>query len=162
MANFYRDSHQQTWGVMMQERHMSCGPACVAMTEVYYKSHIVENMEGRMRALSQKYPGRFTDAGGTSMDNMVDVLREEGVKTFDVLRTDRVWAYLYKYANDNTPIIVEIDWATGGKHVVVCPYVYKSDWKSIFLDPGFGLVELVGSFLPSAGVLSGQIIVTKR
>ena len=172
MAEFYSDSHGERWGVMKQERQYSCGPACAAMTEVYYKQSIVANLEGRIRALSQKYPGRFRDGAGTSMDNLVDVLREEGVKTWNVVRTDRVWAYLYKYANDDTPVIVEINWDTGAKHLVVCPYVYKSDQHCIFLDPGYGLVELPGPSLPAygfapgkqwrVGALSGQLIITHR
>jgi hypothetical protein len=169
MADFYKDSHGASWGVMKQEREYSCGPACAAMAEVYYKQKTVANLEGRVRALSQKYPGRFRDGVGTSMDNLVEVLRDEGVKTYDVVRTDRVWAYLYKYANDNTPVIVEIDWITGAKHLVLCPYVYKSDWHCIFLDPRPGLIELTGPSLPAfrlvqnsspVGTLSGQIIIT--
>jgi hypothetical protein len=59
MANFYTDSHGERWGVMMQEKKMSCGPACVAMTEVYSKSRVEANMEQIAREISQKYEGRF-------------------------------------------------------------------------------------------------------
>jgi hypothetical protein len=177
MANFYSDSHGERWGVMIQEKHMSCGPASVAMTEVYYKSGIVADLEARVRKLSQKYPGRFTEEQGTNVKNLVEVLRDEGIKCYDALYAQpaAVWSYLYKYANDDTPVIVHIAWKTGG-HFAVCAYVYKKDWRCIFLDPWYGLVELAGSQLPkyvvgdptgtfepvAKGELSGWIIVTKR
>lgn len=31
MANFYTDSHNERWGVMMQQKKVSCGLACAAM-----------------------------------------------------------------------------------------------------------------------------------
>jgi hypothetical protein len=177
VANFYRDSHGASWGVMMQEKHMSCGPASAAMTEVYYKSGIVANLEARIRQLSQKYPGRFTEEMGTNADNLAEVLRDEGIKCYDALAAQpaAVWSYLYRYANDDTPVIVHIAWERGG-HFAVCVYVYKKDQHCIFLDPWYGLVELAGSSLPdyivgdptgtfapvAKGKLSGWIIVTKR
>ena len=36
-----------------------------------------------------------------------------------------------------------------GAHAALCVYVYKSDQRCIFLDPGYGLVEVAGSQLPS-------------
>ncbi len=178
MANFYSDSHGERWGVMIQEKTRSCGPAAVAMTEVYYKSSIVANLEAQVRKLSQKYPGRFTEDGGTNVKNLVYVLREEGIKAYDAVdaKPGGVWAYLYKYAKDSTPVIVHISWTPGGGHFAVCAYVYKKDQKCIFLDPWYGLVELAGSQLPkytigdpsgpfgvfAEGRLSGWIIVTRR
>jgi hypothetical protein len=49
MANFYSDSHGERWGVMMQERKVSCGLACAAMAEVYMKSQVQANMEAIFR-----------------------------------------------------------------------------------------------------------------
>jgi Peptidase_C39 like family len=177
VANFYKDSHGESWGVMMQEKTMSCGPASVAMTEVYYKSSVVADLESRIRKLSQRYPGKFTEESGTNVKNLVSVLRDEGVKCYDALGAQpaAVWSYLYAYANDNTPVIVHIAFSSGG-HFAVCPYVYKKDQRCIFLDPWYGLVELAGSSLPDytvgdptgtfppvkKGNLSGWIIVTKR
>ncbi len=165
---------------MMQEKSMSCGPACVAMTKVYYTSSITANLEVEVRRISQNYPGAFTEIGGTSLKNLVSVLRAEGVKTYDAIHVGRIWDYLYTYAKDNTPVIVHIQWpgtvaAPGGAHVCVCIYVYKTEQKCIFLDPWYGLVELAGSQLPSytvgdptgtfgsvaQGTLSGWIIVTR-
>src|SRR6202043_1922823 len=61
-----------------------------------------------------------------------------------------VWPYLYTYAKDSTPVIVYISWGKGnGAHAALCVYVYKSDQKCIFLDPGYGLVEFAGSQLPA-------------
>lgn len=179
MANFYRDSHGESWGVMMQEKNQSCGPASVAMTEVYYKSSVTANLETRVRQLSQKYPGKFTEDGGTNMDNLVYVLRDQGIKCYDVTGAQpaaKVWNYLYAYAKDNTPVIVHISWTPGGGHFAVCVHVYKSDLKCIILDPWYGLVEVYGPDLPkyvvgdptgnfppvAKGNLSGAIIVTKR
>ncbi len=177
MANFYSDSHGERWGVMIQEKNMSCGPACVAMTEVYYKSSVTANLEARVRGLSQKYPGKFIETGGTGVTNLVSVLREEGIKTYDALHVDptRVWAYLYQYAKDSTPIIVHIAWNVGA-HFSICVNVYKTDQRCIFLDPWYGLVEFAGSQIPkytvadstgtfapvANGNFSGWIIVTRR
>lgn len=154
---------------------MSCGPASVAMTEVYYTSRIRADLELRMRELSQKYPGKFTEIGGTGMGNLVNILREEGIKTYDLIYAKDIWAYIYAYAKDNTPLILHVQWANGA-HFIVCPCVYKADQKVIFLDPWYGLVELAGSSLPdyvggdptgtfgpvAKGKLSGWIIITKR
>jgi hypothetical protein len=178
MANFYKDSHGQSWGVMIQEKTMSCGPAAVAMTEVYYNSKATANLETRVRQLSQKYPGKFTENGGTDMGNLVNILREENIKCYDLttVQPASVWSYLYQYANDNTPVIVHISWTPTGGHFAVCVCVYKNDQKCIFLDPWFGLVEISGSQLPNynigdptstfgvfaTGRLTGNIIVTRR
>jgi hypothetical protein len=178
MANFYSDSHGERWGVMMQEKHMSCGPASVAMTEVYYKSGITENLEAKVRQISQKYPGKFTEEAGTNVKNLVAVLRDEGVRCYDAVNVQPgvVWNYLYQYAKDETPVIVHIGWNPGGAHFATCVYVYKSDQKVIFLDPWYGLVEITGSALPNyvvvdptgtfppvaQGKLTGWIIVTRR
>ena len=178
MANFYTDSHGERWGVMIQEKHMSCGPASVAMTDVYYTSSIVADLESKVRDLSKKNPGGFTEDGGTNVKNLVNVLRAEGIKTYDALYAPgtSVWNYIYAYAKDTTPVIVHISWTPGGGHFAVCIQVYKNDQHCIFLDPWYGLVEFAGSALPSYtvtdptgtfgaaanGNLSGWIIVTKR
>ncbi len=173
MANFYRDSKDQSWGVLIQEKNKSCGPASVAMTEVYYKSQVIGDPEARARQLSQKYPGHFTETGGTYINNLAYVLREEGIKCYDPFYTVAVWNYLYAYANDNTPVIVQIAWQGGGGHFAVCVCVYKTDQKCIFLDPWYGLVERAGSTLPdysigtpefgtTPGKLSGWILLTRR
>ena len=176
MANFYTDSHGIHWGVMIQEKTTSCGPASVAMTEVYYKSSIVANLEAQVRTLSQRYPGRWQASVGTAVTNLVDVLRHEGVKCYDgvCLQPNAVWAYLYKYARESTPVIVHIAWAKGA-HFAVCSWVYN-DWTCVFLDPWYGLVEINGANLPyyyvgdptsnfppvAYGQLTGWCVITKR
>lgn len=176
MANFYTDSHGTHWGVMIQEKTTSCGPASVAMTEVYYKSSIVADLETRVRSISQKYPGAWKASVGTMVSNLVDVLRHEGVKCYDELcvQPAAVWPYLYQYARESTPIIVHITWGKGA-HFAVCPWVYK-DWTCVFLDPWYGLVEVDGANLPkyivgdptgnfepvAKGSLSGWCVITKR
>ncbi|PNG25574.1 papain-like cysteine protease family protein [Methylocella silvestris] len=176
MANFYSDSHGERWGVMIQEKNQSCGPASVAMTKVYYTSSITGGLEAEARKLSQNYPDNFTEAKGTGdIKNLVSVLRAEGVKTYDALFVQNVWAYLYAYARDNTPVLCHVRWKVGG-HFIVCVQVYKTDQKCVFLDPWYGLVEISGAKLPTytvqdstgtfepvaTGALSGWIIVTKR
>lgn len=176
MANFYSDSHGERWGVMMQEKSTSCGPASVAMTEVYYKSGITADLEARVRQLSQQYAGNWTQEGGTSVSNLADVLRAERIQCYNAFNAQPggVWSYLYQYAKDSSPVIVHIQWNKGA-HFAVCANVYKNDQKVIFLDPWYGLVELPGSQLPNywvgdpsgpfgvyaAGTLSGWIVVTK-
>ncbi|MBX3570250.1 MAG: hypothetical protein KF914_19470 [Rhizobiaceae bacterium] len=176
MANFYSDSHGERWGVMIQEKHMSCGPASVAMTEVYSKSKVESNLEALLRDISQRFPGNFTEKDGTDMPNLASILRTRGIQCYDAhnFGAGAVWSYLYAYATDRTPAIVHISWGNGG-HFAVCIKVYKNDHHCIFLDPWYGLVEIVGSSLPAytvgdptgnfppvaKGQLSGWLIVTK-
>jgi hypothetical protein len=167
MANFYNDSHGERWGVMMQQKKVSCGLACAAMAEVYMKSQVAENMEATFRAMSQKFPENFKEDRGASMDNIVNVLRYRGIHCYNNYDygSGGIWPYLYNYAKDTTPVIVYISWGPGaGAHATLCVYVYKSDQKCIFLDPGYGLVELDGSQLPAytvrdnTGVSGGGVI----
>ena len=88
---------------MMQEKKQSCGPACVAMTKVYYTSSISEGLEAETRRISQNYPGKFTETGGTLITNLVSVLQQEGVKTYKALQVGNVWNYIYGYTKEETP-----------------------------------------------------------
>jgi hypothetical protein len=177
MANFYSDSHGERWGVMMQERRVSCGLACAAMAEVYIKSQVQENMEAVFRQISQRFPDNFQQDSGASMENVASVLRARGIHCYDShdYGAGGVWPYLYTYAKDTSPAIVYIDWGpTAGAHATLCAYVYKSDQKCVFLDPFYGLVELSGSQLPeytvtasydgavrAHGKLTGPMILTR-
>jgi len=180
MADFYSDSHGERWGVMMQEKKVSCGLACAAMAEVYIKSQVQANMEAIFRDISQRFPGNFKEDRGASMDNIVDVLRSRGVQCYDNhdYGAGGVWPYLYAYAKDASPVIVYISWGKGnGAHATLCVYVYKNDQKCVFLDPAYGLVELAGSQLPAytamdntgknpgaviaRGTLTGPMIITR-
>lgn len=167
MANFYSDSHGERWGVMMQEKSVSCGLACAAMAEVYIKSQVQASMEAIFREISQKFPGNFKEDRGASMDNIVDVLRSRGIHCYDNndYGAGGVWSYLYAYAKDTSPAIVYISWGKGnGAHAALCVNVYKSDQKCIFLDPAYGLVEFAGSQLPAytatdnTGIYGGAVI----
>jgi Papain-like cysteine protease AvrRpt2 len=179
-TNFYTDSHGERWGVMMQQKKVSCGLACAAMAEVYMKSQVKANMEATFRQISQKFPENFKEDRGASMDNITNVLRDRGIHCYDNhdYGAGGVWPYLYHYAKDISPVIVYISWGAGnGAHATLCVHVYKSDQKCIFLDPGYGLVELSGSVLPSypvtdntgvegggiiaRGTLTGPMIITK-
>ena len=180
MTNFYSDSHGERWGVMIQQKKVSCGLACAAMAEVYTKSQVQENMEAVFRQISQKFPENFKEDRGASMDNIVNVLRSRGVHCYDNYDygAGGVWPYLYAYAKDATPVIVYISWGKGnGAHAALCVYVYKKDQRCVFLDPGYGLVEFAGSQLPlytvmdntgvagggviAKGTLTGPLIITK-
>ena len=176
MANFYSDSHNERWGVMMQERKRSCGLACAAMAEVYMKSQVEASMEATFRAISQRFPENFQEDRGASMENVVNVLRSRGIHCYDNYDygSGAVWSYIYAYAKDATPIIVYINWGPGnGAHATLAIHVYKDNQKVVFLDPAFGLVEMTGSSLPAYtprnaagavianGTLTGPMIITK-
>ena len=64
---------------MMQEKNMSCGPACVAMPEVYSKSRFAANIAPIARAISQKYDGRFKEYTSSILSNLASILRARGV-----------------------------------------------------------------------------------
>jgi hypothetical protein len=145
------------------------------MTKVYYTSSITADLEAETRRISQSFPGGYNEATGTSFSNLVDVLRQEGVSTYDaVWAPNNVWSYIYSYASPNTPMPVRVAWNGGGGHCAVCINVYKDDQLCIFLDPFYGLVQIVGSRLPNyviqdptgnfapvaIGSLPGEIAVT--
>ena len=136
MANFYTDSHGERWGVMMQEKKMSCGPACVAMTEVDSKSRVEANMEQIAREISQKYEGRFEEDTGSTLPNLAVDPAKRGVPCYDAYNFGggAVWSYLYAYAKDAAPTICHVQWSKGG-HFVVCIKVYKDNHRCVFLDP---------------------------
>ncbi|MCP5098552.1 MAG: hypothetical protein GY943_23630 [Chloroflexi bacterium] len=180
MVNFYSDSHGESWGVLMQQKKQSCGLACAAMAEVYMKSKMQANLQAVYRNLSYYYPENFEEDRGASMDNLVDVLRFRGIHCYDHYEFGAagVWPYLYTYAKDASPVIAYISWGTGrGAHATLGVYVYKNDHQCIFLDPGYGLVELNAKQLPSytvkdntgvrgggviaRGTLTGSLIITR-
>jgi hypothetical protein len=172
VADFYTDSHGERWGVLKQEKKMSCGPACVAMTQIYMSQISTGHMEAKARALSQKYKGAFTEAAGTQMSNLVQILRGEGYPCYDMVNAGPggVWSYIYAYAKDNVPVIAHVEWSPVAAHFVMCVNVYKSDQHCIFLDPAYGMTELKGWELPyyaagspkaAVGALSGWLIIMK-
>ena len=66
-ARFANDSRGNSHYLLHQEMTMSCGPASVAMVESQYKQACMIDPESRARQLSQNYPDRFTQAGGTGL-----------------------------------------------------------------------------------------------
>ena len=144
--------------------------ACVAMVESSYKNQCMIDPEGRARELSQAYPGKWTCAGGTAeMMNLSYVLNAEGVKAYGAVHASpgAVYSYLWAYARESTPVIVNIRWANKSGHFAVCPYV-DPDGTIIFRDPWYGLYEMQQTSLPSytpsgaSGELSGWIVVTHK
>lgn len=170
-AAFYTDSRGRLHYVLTQEYTTSCGPACVAMAEGAYRMQCMVDGEGRARQLSQRYPGRWTAAGGTeAMMNLSYVLNAEGVRTYGATNVTPggLYSYLSFYAQERTPAIVRVGWSGHGGHFVVVPYV-DPDGRVFFHDPWYGFHECNASDLPAynprpdvSGQLSGHIVVTYR
>ena len=79
-AVFKYDSKGRAHYLLKQELPKSCGPACVAMVEGFYKLKCMVNPEERARQLSQKFSGNFTKEEGATLENLHEVLSAEGVK----------------------------------------------------------------------------------
>jgi len=99
-----------------QETPMSCGIASVRMV---LASEGINIPEATLRAQSQNFPGAYNPAEGTSMGNLSNLLRANGVsnasgpksgQTVDTIRTAT--------ANGN-PAIVHFNNPDGGGHFVV-------------------------------------------
>ena len=147
-ARLVKDSRNRTHSVWHQEMAMSCGPACVAMTEQAYYDRNVENAEVRIRDLSQKYPGHFDARGGTSIENLASVLRAEGIPTYKPvqLKKANLFSYFRHYVHPRTPVICQLLWlqpesVTMATHFVLLKQV-DPDRRMIFLDPMNDVVEV--------------------
>lgn len=165
-AKFYYDSKGRSHYVLEQEYALSCGPACVAMVEGFYKLKCMIDPEGRARQISQQYPGNFTLKEGTTDVNLYDVLNAEGVRTYPLmeLSQEEIFDHLAYHVSERTPAIAHIRWSGGGGHFAVCRKV-DSDNTVIFLDPRYGVVEVNKKDFPkyrSPGQLSGRLIFTYR
>ena len=165
-AVFKYDSKGRTHYILKQEFQKSCGPACVAMVEGFYKLKCLINPEERVRQLSQKFPGSFDKQEGTTMENLYEVLNAEGVKAKAPTNVSRgeLFDYLYYNVDERTPAIVQVQWSKGGFHFAVCRIAEK-DQPLIFLDPMEGVVEVEKKNLPAyrvAGQLTGNLIITQR
>ncbi len=170
-ARFFTDSRGRLHYVLMQEYATSCGPACVAMVQSSYRMQCMVDGEGEARRLSQRYPGRWTLASGTTaMMNLSYVLNAEGVRAYGATNVTPagLHRYLEFYASERTPAIVRVGWSGGGGHFVVVPYV-DPDGRVFFRDPLYGFHECAQSTLPAYrpqsgvnGQLSGHIVVTYR
>jgi predicted double-glycine peptidase len=165
-TRFYYDSKGRVHYVLKQESSMSCGPACVAMVEGFYKLKCMINPEARAQEISQKYPGNFTREAGTTMENLYEVLNAEGVRASSPKNVSRgeLFDYLYYNVDDRVPAIVQVKWSGGGSHFAVCRIAEK-DQPLVFLDPEYGVVEAEKKNLPryrSAGEITGNIITTFR
>ena len=127
---------------------MSCGPASVAMTEEAYKKKCIVNAEGRIRELSQRYPGKFTASQGTGIDNLASVLEAEGVPVYKPVLVPKahMFDYFWAYVHPRTPIIAQVMWLqpqsiTMQTHFTVLKQI-DHDHRMIFLDPLFDIVEV--------------------
>jgi ABC-type bacteriocin/lantibiotic exporter with double-glycine peptidase domain len=165
-AVFKYDSKGRAHYLLKQELAKSCGPACVAMVEGFYKLKCMVNPEERARQLSQKYSGSFNKEEGTTLDNLYEVLNAEGVKAKAPANISRgeLFDHLYYNVEERTPAIVQVQWSGGGFHFVICRIAEK-DQPLIFLDPMNGVVEVEKKNLPrysAAGQLTGNLIITQR
>lgn len=147
-GRWVKDSRDRAHYVLHQERRMSCGPACVAMTEEAYKQKNIGDAEARVRQLSQNYPGKFTEAGGTTIDNLQHVLNAEGVPTYKPVRVakDQLFNYFRAYVGPRTPIIAQLMWLTPETITMMTHFTLLKqidhDHRMIFLDPLNDVVEV--------------------
>jgi hypothetical protein len=165
-ALFKYDSRGRAHYLLQQESPKSCGPACVAMIEGFYKLKCLVNPEERARQLSQKFPGNFIKAEGATLGNLHEVLNAEGVKAKAPIYVSPVelFDYLYTNVDERTPAIVLIQWAAGDFHFAVCRIAERNQ-PLIFLDPKFGIVEVEKKHLPryhTTGELTGNLVTTYR
>ncbi|HQX56915.1 MAG TPA: papain-like cysteine protease family protein [Pyrinomonadaceae bacterium] len=168
-ARFRTDSRGRTHYLLHQEMSQSCGPACVAMAESFYKLACMMDPESRARQLSQNYPGKFTAAGGTGAENLAYVLNAEGVPSYagTGVPPNKIFDYFWKYLGERTKIIAHIAWSGGGGHFTMLTKI-DADHKMIFLDPWYDIVEVPRASLPSynvggaSGTLSGWLTITHR
>src|SRR6185369_3040648 len=147
-ARFVQDSRNRTHYVWHQEMAMSCGPACIAMTEQAYYQKNIENAETRVRDLSQKYPGNFNVRSGTTIENLATVLRAEGIPTYKPVQLKKadLFSYFRHYVRPRTPVICQLLWlqpesVTMMTHFVLLKQV-DPDSRMIFLDPLNDVVEV--------------------
>jgi hypothetical protein len=169
-AGFRTDSRGRSHYILFQEMSQSCGPACVAMAEGFYKLACMIDPEARARQLSQKYPNSFNPASGTGAGNLSYVLNAEGVPTYRAtgVPINKIFDYFYHYVGERTATIAHIQWANnGGGHFTICRQV-DADHRVIFLDPWYGVVEVPRNQLPNynppgaSGQLSGWLNITHR
>jgi hypothetical protein len=168
IAKMVSDSKGAAHYMLFQELAMSCGPACVAMAESLYKLKCMVDPEKKARGISQKYPGKWTAAGGTMGGNLTDVLNAEGVSTYKCvdIPDPKIYSYLSHYVKDRTPTIAHIAWSSGG-HFTLIRKVY-SDGTIVCLDPWYGVVEVKKKDLPvykpigAVGKISGWLNITYR
>lgn len=164
---FLKDSKNRYHRVCIQSYQTSCGPASVAMVERIFK-HLDRSDEARARQISQKYPGNWTQAGGSWPWNVSSVLNAEGVPTYAATNVGyaSVYSYLKFYACFSTPVVAGLQWFSGGKHFVVCA-IRDPDDTFVFFDPWYGIVEVKGPQFPYyygpggvTGYLDGWLVIT--
>lgn len=164
----FRDSKNRYHRVCVQAYNTSCGPACIAMVERIYK-HLAQSDEARARQISQKYPGKWTEAGGSWPANWSAVLNAVGVRTYAATGVGyaAVYTYLKHYARFATPVLAGVRWYSGGGHAVLCA-IHDTDDKFVFYDPWYGIVEVAGSRFPyyeppnASGYLDGWLVITRE
>ncbi len=168
-ARWGADSQGRSHYLLHQEMSQSCGPACVAMAESFYKMACMLDPEARARQLSQNYPGRFTESGGTDTTNLAYVLNAEAVPCYGGTNVgqNRLFDYFWQYCGERTKIIAHIAWSNGGGHFTLLKQI-DANHRMIFLDPWYDVVEVDRARLPNynvagaAGTLSGWLVITHR
>lgn len=168
-ARWASDSRGRSHYLLHQEMSQSCGPACVAMAESFYKLACMVDPESRARQLSQNYPGRFDESSGTKASNLAYVLNAEGVPTYAStgVGAGKLFDYFWYYIGERTKIIAHIAWAGGGGHFTLLKQI-DSDHRMIFLDPWYDVVEVPRASLPNynaggaSGTLSGWLTIVHK
>lgn len=169
-ARWGTDSKGNTHYLLHQEMSQSCGPACVAMAESFYKMACMVDPESRARQISQKFPGNFTAKGGTRSDNLAYVLNALGVQCYasEGAPSTKIFDYFWHYIGERTKIIAHISWNGGGGHFTLLKEIDRSTHRMLFLDPWYDVVEVDRANLPAyskngaVGKLSGWLTITYR
>lgn len=170
-ARWATDSKGRSHYLLHQELAQSCGPACVAMAESFYKQACMVDPEGRARQISQLYAGSFDPNNGTKASNLAYVLNHLGVQAYrsEGVGGTRIFDYFWYYLGDRTPIIAHIAWAGGGGHFTLLREIDRSTHRMLFLDPWYDVVEVDRRNLPNYnaggganGTLSGWMTITYR
>ncbi len=96
---------------------MSCGIASTRM--------VVQSLTGRdvpestLRTQSQSYPGAYTDANGTRMDNLTSLLQANGVANASQPRSGQSYDDLQRATAGGNPAIIHFNNPGGGGHFMV-------------------------------------------
>jgi hypothetical protein len=119
-----------------QETPMSCGIASVRMVIASVTNKNVP--ESDLRAQSQQYPGGYNLTNGTSMGNMTEVLRAQGVANATTPQSGQTVSDIARHTASGDPAIIHFANPGGGGHFVVVDSVRtdaNGDKTLVIRDP---------------------------
>lgn len=167
---FVKDSKGRSHHIIYQTYGTTCGPACAAMLEYYYRpaqACTKDDAEERIMKLVG-----WQEGVGTSRGTLAEGINKKLKIPCELLVVDPkrdLFDTLKRYVTWRTPAIVELDhsWQSIG-HYVLCR-VIDDNSIGVFLDPVKGLVESkkhnlplcrfneMGKFLFSGGIIVSLI-----